>query len=144
MTALYTQKTLLVKSLDYKKDIIMKKDIDLASKKAVLEEMKQYFDVSSIEQVAELLGFSKNTAATWRNRGPSQNAILKFEAMKSKGGHPLKGIFQKIEESAVDASAVSPEDQEFLQLFKDYAPSKYIDKVKKDLEEFKKQIDGGN
>lgn len=40
--------------------------------------------------------------------------------------------------------SVNDDDIEFLQLFKDYAPAKYLDKVKKDLEDFKKQIDGSN
>lgn len=52
--------------------------------KSIYEEMKEYFKVSSLEDVALKLGYSKTTASTWRTRGITQAAINKYEIMKSK------------------------------------------------------------
>ena len=45
--------------------------------------MKEYFMVSSIEEVAIKLGYKKTTASTWRSRGISKAAITKFHLIKS-------------------------------------------------------------
>lgn len=61
----------------------MGRDAEIATKKALLEEAKNYFGFSSIEQLAVKLGFKEATAATWRSRGMSSTAIAKYEAIKS-------------------------------------------------------------
>ncbi len=52
--------------------------------KEIYEEMKEYFKVSSLEDVALKLGYSKTTASTWRTRGITQVAINKYKIIKSK------------------------------------------------------------
>lgn len=52
--------------------------------KEIYEEMKDYFEVSSLEDVALKLGYSKTTASTWRTRGITQVAINKYKLIKSK------------------------------------------------------------
>ncbi len=52
--------------------------------KEIYEEMKEYFKVSSLEDVALKLGYSKTTASTWRTRGITQSAINKYKIIKSK------------------------------------------------------------
>lgn len=52
--------------------------------KSIYEEMKEYFKVSSLEDVALKLGYSKTTASTWRTRGITQAAINKYKLTKSK------------------------------------------------------------
>ena len=52
--------------------------------KEIYEEMKDYFKVSSLEDVALKLGYSKTTASTWRTRGITQVAINKYKLIKSK------------------------------------------------------------
>ncbi len=60
--------------------------------KELLEEMKQYFGVPSIEDVAEKLGFKRATASTWRSRGVSKHAALKFATIKSSDHASNKNI----------------------------------------------------
>ena len=53
-------------------------------KNDIFAEMKDFFNVSSGEDVAEKLGYSRNTARTWRQDGKiSKNALRKFENLKS-------------------------------------------------------------
>ena len=52
--------------------------------KEIYEEMKDYFKVSSLEDVALKLGYSKTTASIWRTRGITQVAINKYKLIKSK------------------------------------------------------------
>lgn len=51
--------------------------------KDILEEMKEYFGASSIEEVAQKMGYSEKTASTWRSRGISKAALNKFALIKS-------------------------------------------------------------
>jgi phage repressor protein C with HTH and peptisase S24 domain len=74
-------------------------------KKAILEEMKEYFNVPSVEQVAVLLGFSEATASTWRSRGASNNAITKFELIRSNDNIKIDPTLLKIQRVALKASA---------------------------------------
>ncbi|WP_169753709.1 S24 family peptidase [Campylobacter curvus] len=46
--------------------------------KVVFENMKKYFGVDSLEDVAEKLGYSRSTAATWRSKGLTSTVKLKF------------------------------------------------------------------
>lgn len=54
--------------------------------KKMFDEMKRYFGVDSLEEVALKLGYRRSTAATWRSRGLSNTALLKFNAIKSNDG----------------------------------------------------------
>lgn len=47
--------------------------------KAILEEMKNFFKVDSVEDVAEKLGYKRTTATTWRSKGVSNNAITRYK-----------------------------------------------------------------
>lgn len=51
--------------------------------KEILDEMKQYFKVKSIEEVALKLGYKEKTASTWRSRGISEAVLDKFKIIKS-------------------------------------------------------------
>jgi len=50
--------------------------------KKILKEMKYYFQASSIEEVAQKLGYSRKTASTWRTKGISQSAINKYQIIR--------------------------------------------------------------
>lgn len=53
-------------------------------KNDIFAEMKDFFNVDSGEDVAEKLGYSRNTARTWRQDGQlSKNALRKFEKLKN-------------------------------------------------------------
>lgn len=55
--------------------------------KALVEEMKSFFGVGSLEKVAQELGFNKSAATNWRGRKAfSKNAILKYNFIKSQAG----------------------------------------------------------
>jgi len=47
--------------------------------KAILEEMKKFFKVDSIEDVAEKLGYKRTTATTWRSKGVTDNVIARYK-----------------------------------------------------------------
>ncbi|PHM18073.1 MAG: transcriptional regulator [Sulfuricurvum sp. PD_MW2] len=95
----------------------MEKSEKLAYKKEILEEMKEYFNVSSIEQVAVLLGFSEATASTWRSRGASDNAIAKFELIRSNDNANVDPNLLKINRVALKASAGSGNHLESIDKF---------------------------
>ncbi|WP_104718960.1 S24 family peptidase [Helicobacter pullorum] len=50
--------------------------------KAILEEMKKFFNVDSATQVALKLGYRETTINNWHNKGISQSAINKFNAIR--------------------------------------------------------------
>lgn len=52
--------------------------------KDYFEEMKTFFEVTSLEDVALKLGYSAKTASTWRSRGLTKSALNKFKLIKSK------------------------------------------------------------
>lgn len=95
----------------------MEKTKDAAYKKAILEEMKDYFNVPSIEQVAVLLGFSEATASTWRARGASNNAITKFELIRSNDNIKIDPTLLQIQRIALKASAGSGNHLESIDKF---------------------------
>lgn len=74
--------------------------------KELVEEMKSFFGVSSLEKVAQALGYNKSVATTWRGRKAfSENAILKYKLLKSQSSHnptqikPMTGVeFREIRE----------------------------------------------
>ncbi|WP_257906060.1 S24 family peptidase [Campylobacter lari] len=52
--------------------------------KKTIEEMKEYFGVESISQVAKKLGYKPSTANNWHNKGLTQSVIDKFQSIKYK------------------------------------------------------------
>lgn len=95
----------------------MEKTEELTYKKAILEEMKDYFNVPSIEQVAVLLGFSEATASTWRSRGASNNAITKFKLIRSNDNIKIDQNLLQIQRIALKASAGSGNHLESIDKF---------------------------
>lgn len=51
--------------------------------KAIFENMKNFFNVSSLEEVAEKMGYSRNTAGTWRSKGLTKVVKLKFATISA-------------------------------------------------------------
>ncbi|WP_169753455.1 S24 family peptidase [Campylobacter mucosalis] len=49
--------------------------------KVIFENMKKFFEVSSLEDVAEKMGYSRTTASTWRSKGLTSSVKLKFASM---------------------------------------------------------------
>ena len=54
------------------------------SEKELIDQMKKFFNVSSLEDVAENLGYSRASANNWRNRGVSDAAKMKFILAQNK------------------------------------------------------------
>lgn len=52
--------------------------------KVIFDDMKHFFNVSSLESVAEKMGYSRSTASTWRSKGLTQTVIDKFHILKNK------------------------------------------------------------
>ncbi|PAF46146.1 hypothetical protein BKH46_08860 [Helicobacter sp. 12S02634-8] len=53
----------------------------------LVEDMKKFFGVTSLEKVAEKLGYKQSVATTWRGRKSfSKNAILEYNLIKSQSG----------------------------------------------------------
>lgn len=53
--------------------------IEKAKNNELIEEMKDFFKVSSLEDVAEKLGYKRNTATTWRSKGITKNVYSRFK-----------------------------------------------------------------
>lgn len=45
----------------------------------LFSEMKKFFEVSSLEDVAVKLGYKRTTAGTWRSKGITKNAIMRYK-----------------------------------------------------------------
>lgn len=54
------------------------------SEKELIDQMKKFFNVTSLEDVAENLGYSRASANNWRNRGVSDAAKMKFILAQNK------------------------------------------------------------
>lgn len=54
------------------------------SEKELIDQMKKFFNVTSLEDVAENLGYSRASANNWRNRGVSDAAKMKFMLAQNK------------------------------------------------------------
>lgn len=54
-------------------------ELEKAQNIELIEEMKEFFKVSSLEDVAEKLGYKRTTAATWRSKGVTDNAVSRFK-----------------------------------------------------------------
>lgn len=49
--------------------------------KVLFENMKDFFGVNSLEDVAEKLGYARSTATTWRSKGLTSAVKLKFATL---------------------------------------------------------------
>ena len=77
----------------------LRKTMEEKEFKELSKEMKSFFGVSSIEKVAQALGYNKSVATTWRGRKAfSENAILKYELLKSQAG--LEPSYQSFKSKA--------------------------------------------
>ncbi|WP_258108159.1 hypothetical protein [Campylobacter lari] len=71
--------------------------------KTLVEEMKLYFNVTSLEMVAEKLGLKKSTAIGWRQRKRiSSHAILKFNQLKYKQNNYIYSDSKNIQQYTND------------------------------------------
>lgn len=52
-------------------------------KNDIFYDMQDFFNVSSLEDVAERLGYSRNTARTWRYTGLTPNVLRRYENAKN-------------------------------------------------------------
>lgn len=77
----------------------------MQDKKEIIEEMKSFFGVTSLEDVAEKLGYSRTTAGNWRKKGLTDTAFLKFEKIRAE-----QGIVKYIQENNPDREYKSIED----------------------------------
>lgn len=50
--------------------------------KEIFRDMKAFFKVNSLEEVAEKLGYSRATANNWRNSGITKPALTRFNLIK--------------------------------------------------------------
>lgn len=50
--------------------------------KTIFKKMKNFFNATSLEDVAEKMGYARTTAGTWRSKGLTQTAKLKFASMQ--------------------------------------------------------------
>lgn len=110
----------------------------------IFSEMKAFFKVSSLEDVAEKLGYSRNTANTWRSRGISENAVLKFNKVLMDannnsgvmvGGHNIGSIFNNKEND------MSDEFKKFMRLFEEYGNKALLKKYIKELQTIKETME---
>ncbi|HDX3638392.1 TPA: S24 family peptidase [Campylobacter jejuni] len=90
--------------------------------KKSVEEMKTFFNVKSLEEVAEKLGRERSTAIGWRQRKKiSSSALLKFHSLKNEQNNykePIKDTitiryFPDIYASAGFGNANENEDENF-------------------------------
>lgn len=59
-------------------------EIEKARNNELIEEMKKFFNASSLEEIAEKLGYKRTTATTWRSKGITDNAISRFKNLISE------------------------------------------------------------
>lgn len=77
--------------------------------KGLVEEMKTFYGVSSLEAVAEKMGYEKNTAIGWRNNKKlSAHAQLKWLEAKSGGNNDMR--FEQLVEEMKDFYGVGSLD----------------------------------
>ena len=77
--------------------------------KGLVEEMKTFYGVSSLEAVAEKMGYEKNTAIGWRNNKKlSAHAQLKWLEAKSGGNNDMS--FEQLVEEMKDFYGVGSLD----------------------------------
>ena len=115
--------------------------------KELIKEMKAFFKVNSLEDIAERLGYSRNSANNWRNNGLNSRVIAKFEKAKADKkkddeafdelffGGGIGGILVRYdrEDNTQHNYTLSPELVDFILLYIDYGNKALLDKFTQDL-----------
>ncbi|OCX43543.1 hypothetical protein A7X81_00655 [Campylobacter ornithocola] len=85
--------------------------------KTLVEEMKLYFNVTSLEMVAEKLGLKKSTAIGWRQRKRiSSHAILKFNQLKYKQNNYINSVDKNLQQT----EKINNKDTILIPFYKNY------------------------
>lgn len=94
--------------------------------KVIFENMKNFFKVDSLEDVAERLGYSRSTAATWRSKGLTSTVKLKFASLSAdKVNKPYKDkadlrYFENVTASAGYGSQNDEQDYSIIPVSRDF------------------------
>ena len=122
--------------------------------KEIFQEMKSFFKVNSLEDVAEKLGYSRNSARNWRAGQLSQKAIAKFEKAKADKkkddeafdelffGGGIGGILVRYDrdDNTQHNYTLSPELVDFILLYIDYGNKALLEKFTQDLKQIQNLI----
>lgn len=122
--------------------------------KELIKEMKAFFKVNSLEDIAERLGYSRNSANNWRNNGLNSRVISKFEKAKADKkkddeafdelffGGGIGGILVRYDrdDNTQHNYTLSPELVDFILLYIDYGNKALLDKFTQDLKQIENLI----
>lgn len=122
--------------------------------KELIKEMKAFFKVNSLEDIAERLGYSRNSANNWRNNGLNSRVISKFEKAKADKkkddeafdelffGGGIGGILVRYdrEDNTQHNYTLSPELVDFILLYIDYGNKALLEKFTQDLKQIQNLI----
>ncbi|WP_261517792.1 hypothetical protein [Campylobacter lanienae] len=122
--------------------------------KELIKEMKAFFKVNSLEDIAEKLGYSRNSANNWRNNGLNSRVISKFEKAKADKkkddeafdelffGGGIGGILVRYdrEDNTQHNYTLSPELVDFILLYINYGNKALLEKFTQDLKQIENLI----
>ncbi|WP_096024039.1 hypothetical protein [Campylobacter lanienae] len=122
--------------------------------KELIKEMKAFFKVNSLEDIAERLGYSRNSANNWRNNGLNSRVISKFEKAKADKkkddeafdelffGGGIGGILVRYDrdDKAQHNYTLSPELVDFILLYINYGNKALLEKFTQDLKQIQNLI----
>ncbi|WP_096021580.1 hypothetical protein [Campylobacter lanienae] len=122
--------------------------------KELIKEMKAFFKVNSLEDIAEKLGYSRNSANNWRNNGLNSRVISKFEKAKADKkkddeafdelffGGGIGGILVRYDrdDNTQHNYTLSPELVDFILLYINYGNKALLDKFTQDLKQIENLI----
>lgn len=122
--------------------------------KESIKEMKAFFKVNSLEDVAEKLGYSRHTANNWRNNGLNSKILAKFEKAKADKkkddeafdemffGGGIGGILMRYDkdDNTQHNYTLSPELVDFILLYIDYGNKALLEKFTQDLKQIQNLI----
>lgn len=122
--------------------------------KESIKEMKAFFKVNSLEDVAERLGYSRHTANNWRNNGLNSKILAKFEKAKADKkkddeafdemffGGGIGGILMRYDkdDNTQHNYTLSPELVDFILLYIDYGNKALLEKFTQDLKQIQNLI----
>ena len=122
--------------------------------KELIKEMKAFFKVNSLEDIAERLGYSRNSANNWRNNGLNSRVISKFEKAKADKkrddeafdelffGGGIGGILVRYDrdDNTQHNYTLSPELVDFILLYIDYGNKALLEKFTQDLKQIQNLI----
>ena len=122
--------------------------------KELIKEMKAFFKVNSLEDIAEKLGYSRYSANNWRNNGLNSKVLAKFEKAKADKkkddeafdelffGGGIGGILVRYdrEDNTQHNYTLSPELVDFILLYIDYGNKALLEKFTQDLKQIQNLI----